>query len=148
MSATAFSIRYARSEDAAALAQLATQLGYPASEADIGKRLRTLLERPTQAVFVACDEEGTVLGCIAAEQRLTLITGTTAEITALIVSPPHRRQGAGRALVLAAELWAHKRGLDQLSVRSNSVREEAHAFYPGLGYQHHKSQHCYLRQLA
>ncbi|PJK08030.1 GNAT family N-acetyltransferase [Lysobacteraceae bacterium NML08-0793] len=144
---SALAIRHARSEDAAAIAHLAAQLGYPASEQDILRRLRKMLDTPTQAVFVACDDDGRVLGYVATEQRLMLETGALVEIVALAVDAKLRRGGTGRALVSAAELWAFKRGVKNLRVRSNIQREDAHAFYPGIGYQLEKTQHCYLREL-
>ncbi len=148
MSSTAFSIRHARLEDTAALTSLSAQLGYPVVEGDLHRRLRSLLDKPTQAVFVACDEDDQVKGYICAEQRTSLVAGAHVEITALCVDGSARRQGAGRALVLAAELWAHKRGVTEIRVRSNIQREEAHAFYPGIDYHLEKTQHCYHRKLG
>ncbi|WP_158601698.1 GNAT family N-acetyltransferase [Solilutibacter pythonis] len=148
MATHALSIRHARGEDAAAISALAGQLGHPTSEADIARRLRKLLDDPTQAVFVACDEDDRVHGYIAAEQRLLLETGALVEIVALAVDAELRRGGAGRALVSAAELWAYKRGVNRLSARADLPREAAHAFYPGIGYAPEKTQHCYARHLA
>lgn len=148
MAGPALAIRHARPEDAEAIAALSGQLGYPVEVADISRRLKKMLDTPTQAVFVACDEDDRVHGYIAAEQRLLLESGAMVEIVGLSVDAALRRGGAGRALMLAAELWAHKRGVDRLTVRSNVLREEAHAFYPGLGYQLEKTQHCYRRSLA
>ena len=144
----ALSIRHARQEDADAIAVLAGALGHQVDAADIARRLRKLLDDPTQIVFVACDEDGRVHGYVAAEQRLLLETGAIVEIVGLAVDAELRRSGAGRALVSAAELWAYKRGVSRLRVRSNVLRDEAHAFYPGIGYALEKTQHCYARELG
>lgn len=57
-----------------------------------------------------------------------------------------RRSGVGRALVAVAEQWTRERGLDTLFLRSNIVRPEAHAFYPGLGFARTKTQHVYSKR--
>lgn len=142
-----FSIRHAEPTDAAAIAALCTQLGYP-SEADvIARRLDRLLKLPTQAVFVACDEDDGVHGFVATEQRLILESGDRVEVVALAVDAAARRNGAGRALMAAAELWALKRGVPEVFLRSNVLREESHPFYESLGYTRTKTQHVYTRSL-
>ncbi len=79
----------------------------------------------------------------------TLLTAPlTCELQALVVSPHHRRHGAGRALVAAVEAWSLQRGVTTMIVRSNIVRTESHAFYPGLGYARTKTQHVYSKLLA
>lgn len=148
MAGPSLAIRHARDEDAAAIAALGAQLGYPVAVDAIAARLRKLLAMPTQAVFVACDEDDTVRGYVATEQRLLLESGAHVEIVALVVDADSRRGGAGRALLTAAESWAYRRGVSRLRVRSNVLREEAHAFYPDMGYALDKTQHCYLRELG
>ena len=59
-----------------------------------------------------------------------------------------RRQGIGTQLVAAVEAWAARRGVSRVRVRSSLARDASHAFYPALGYQLEKTQHCYLRSLA
>lgn len=142
-----FAIRHAEAPDAEAIARLNTQLGYPVDAATITRRLEKLLQRPTHAVFVACDEDGVVHGFIALEQRLLLCSGEWVEIVALAVDEAQRRHGAGRALVMAGELWAHKRGVDYVFLRSNVLRAESHPFYEHLGYDRTKTQYAYARDL-
>ncbi len=148
MTISALSIRHARQEDAGAIARLANLLGHAAEPDDIARRLRKLLDDPTEAVFVACDEDDQVHGYIAAEQRLMLESGAMVEIVGLSVDADHRRGGAGRALLTAAELWAHKRGVARLRVRANILRDDAHLFYPAMGYTCDKTQYCYTHQLG
>lgn len=142
-----FSIRHAEATDAEAIARLAVQLGYLVEAATLARRLDKLLQRPTHAVFVACDEDGTVHGFIALEQRLLICSGERVEIVALAVDQAQRRSGAGRALVMAGELWAHKRGVAKVFLSSNVLREESHPFYAHLGYDRTKTQHAYAREL-
>ncbi|MDO4709783.1 MAG: GNAT family N-acetyltransferase [Pseudomonadota bacterium] len=145
---SALAIRHARTEDAAAIARLAAQLGHSVSEQDILRRLRKMLDTPTQAVFVACDDDDRVLGYVATEQRLLLESGVQVEIVALAVDQSLRRGGTGRALVSAAELWAFKRGAKSLRADVDIGLEAAHAFYPGIGYLAEKNRHGYLRELS
>ena len=42
---------------------------------------------------------------------------------------------------------ADARGLPEVSVRSNVVREESHPFYERLGYTRAKTQHVYRKAL-
>ena len=54
-----------------------------------------------------------------------------------------RRLGVGKALVLAAEEWAHGHGCVTMRVRSNMKRVEAKPFYERLGYRVVKSQYVF-----
>jgi len=58
------------------------------------------------------------------------------------------RSRVGRRLVAAVEEWAADRGLEEVTVRSNVVRPEAHPFYERLGYRRAKNQHAYRKSLA
>jgi len=51
-------------------------------------------------------------------------------------------------LVEAAEEWAVMRGLDVMSLRSNFLRVEAHAFYEHLGYKVVKTQNAFRKRLS
>lgn len=143
----AFAVRHARVEDADSIAWLSAELGYPNTTADISTRLKKLLELPTHAVFVVCDDDG-VRGFVAAEHRLLLESGERVDIVGLVVDEASRHCGAGSALLTAAELWAMKRGVAHLQVRANVQREQAHAFFDQLGYARHKTQHAYAKQLG
>jgi GNAT superfamily N-acetyltransferase len=143
-------IRGATVGDAAEIARLSAQLGYPADAAAFTDRLERILPLATHAVLV-CEGEGEggrLAGFVGLEQRLTIESGDKAEIVGLVVDADARRTGAGRRLVAAAEAWARTRGLLELFLRSNVVRPEAHAFYPALGFERSKTQHVYRKALA
>ena len=151
MAGAAACIRPLRRDDAAEAARLCGQLGYPVAAAAMAARLDLLLARPaTHAVFVAADAEDDrhLLGMVAVEWRLMLETGEKAEIVAMVVDAAARRHGLGWRLIEAACGWARRRGADSVFLRSNVVRPEAHAFYPGLGFRRSKTQHVYVRPLA
>ena len=139
-------IRPARADDAAAIAELATELGYPTGEVEMRSRIERLL--PSDAYFLAVAEEASgLIGWVAAERRLLLESGERAELVGLIVTARARRSGAGKALVAAVERWAVRQGLRSISVRSNVSRLESHPFYERLGYSRTKTQHAYTKRL-
>jgi bacterioferritin-associated ferredoxin len=57
-------IRNAVREDAAAIAELADQLGYPSQAADVAECLEKLMELEDHAVFVAQADEAGVVGWV------------------------------------------------------------------------------------
>jgi GNAT superfamily N-acetyltransferase len=141
-------IRGATLGDAAEIARLSAQLGYPADVAVFADRLARLLPLPTHAVLVCEGDDGRLSGFIGLEQRLMIESGDKVEVVGLVVDADARRTGAGRRLIAAAEDWARTRGLRELFLRSNVVRPEAHAFYPALGFERCKTQHVYRKALT
>ena len=134
-------------DDAAVIATLVGELGYSASADDIKARLPLLLGSDRYFLAVATAADGGLLGLVNAEQRLNIESGTSFELTGLVVASSARRGGVGSALVAAAESWAVAHGATTMRVRSNVVRPEAHAFYARLGYGLRKTPHCYARSL-
>ena len=141
------SLRPASTDDTSALASLVGELGYQATEPQIEERLAVLLHEDRYFLVVATDLAGRVIGLVNAEIRLSIESGVSHELTGLVVSSLARGAGVGAALVSAAEQWALAHGANQLRVRSNVVRPEAHSFYAGRGYALQKTQHCYVKPL-
>jgi GNAT superfamily N-acetyltransferase len=140
-------IRPALPTDAAEIARLAAELGYPASPEEMMTRLSALLLRPEHFIGVATLDDAHLLGWIAAEHRLPLEYGERVELVGLVVDSAARRGGVGKALVAAAEQWAAGRGQSTIYVRSNATRTESHPFYESLGYTRQKTQHFYIKHL-
>jgi GNAT superfamily N-acetyltransferase len=136
---TEVAIRPATNADASAIAALSTQLGYPSTEEAIVVRMGVLEARGTTAVLVAAIA-GSVVGWIAVREDLSLESGAFAEIAGLVVDEASRGRRVGESLVAAAENWARERGQTRMRVRSNVIRERAHAFYRRLGYAETKRQ--------
>lgn len=141
-------LRPARIEDAAEVARLAGELGYPLEAGAMAARLRALLPLPQHRVMVAQGGRGGLLGWIAVERRLTLEAGERIEIVGLVVDAAARGGGIGRALVADAERWALAQGFEAIGVRSNVAREGSHPFYESLGYLRVKTQHAYRKRLG
>jgi predicted N-acetyltransferase YhbS len=140
-------VRIAATADAAAIAELSEELGYPVEAAEIGRRLKLLLPSSEQVVLVACDAAGTVVGWVHAAEQVLLESGRRCEILGLIVSSASRRGGIGLQLVQAVEEWAIVQRLPEISVRSNVVRDSSHPFYEKQGYVRVKTQHAYRKAL-
>ena len=141
------SIRQMRPEDAAPVAALTTQLGYPANEDAIRRRIDLIKDRPDARLFVAVREDA-VVGWLHVQAMCSLENDTRGEIWGLVVSESARGTGIGRCLVDAAEEWAIVRGLGVTSLRSNQLRTEAHAFYEHLGYKVVKTQSAFRKNLT
>jgi GNAT superfamily N-acetyltransferase len=75
----------------------------------------------------------------------TLESEPYAEIVGLVVDASRRSSGIGAFLVQAAIAWAAERGLDEIRVRSNVVRQRAHRFYERLGFDVIKTQKVFRR---
>lgn len=143
---TAFEIRPALAADAAELARLSGQLGYPCSANEMAARLAAVLADEERAVFVAAGGER-LLGWVGVEHRITLEGGAQAEIVGFVVDAEVRRAGVGQRLLAAAEAWTRERGCDELRVRSNAARIESHPFYEKHGFVRRKTQHVYSKHL-
>ncbi len=140
-------IRRARASDAPQLAALTGQLGYPATAAQIRKRLQGIKPASQNAVFVADSKNGGVIGWLHVSRDVLLESEIRAEVNGLVVAEGQRSLGAGARLLAAAEDWARKHGCKNISVRSNVIRERAHKFYERNGYEHYKTQKSFRKPL-
>ena len=138
-------IRKARRGDAARIAQLSGELGYPASPEQIAARLRQLTPTTKHSVFVAESPEGGLIGWLHVSLSHLLESDLRAEVNGLIVAEGQRSAGAGAKLLQAAEEWARRRGCKGMNVRSNVIRERAHKFYERQGYEHYKTQKAFRK---
>lgn len=139
-------IRRAAPGDAARLAQLSGQLGYPAAAKDMRERLARLRNRAQDAVFVA-EARREVLGWVHVSVVPLLESPLRAEVNGLVVDEQRRGEGAGAKLLAAAEAWARRKRCRHVSVRSNVIRERAHQFYERHGYEHIKTQKAFRKSL-
>jgi GNAT superfamily N-acetyltransferase len=69
------------------------------------------------------------------------------EIGGLVVDKDQRGQGVGKALMAEAESWASGRGIREIRLRSNILREQAHQFYQAIGYEIIKTQLTFRKAL-
>ncbi len=140
-------IRRAKSSDAPRIAELAGQLGYPATAAQMRGRLHGIVPASQNAVFVADSAKDGVIGWLHVSKEPLLEVEMRAEVNGLVVAEGQRSSGAGARLLAAAEDWARKHGCKGMSVRSNVIRERAHKFYERNGYEHYKTQKSFRKPL-
>ena len=91
------STRPARDEDAGALADLSTQLGYPADADAMRARLVRVRAEDVGEVFVAIDARGSVLGWTHVVPRLQLEEEPFVELAGLVVDAAARSGGVSAA---------------------------------------------------
>jgi ribosomal protein S18 acetylase RimI-like enzyme len=140
-------IRRARQTDAARIAALCRQLGYPTTPREASARLRQALKEKSGACFVAETREHGVIGWVHVRATPLIEVDRQAEVKGLVVDERVRSQGAGGLLMDTAERWARKMRCAGMSVRSNVIRERAHAFYVRQGYEHYKTQKAFRKEL-
>jgi GNAT superfamily N-acetyltransferase len=87
------------------------------------------IEGVSSTVLVA-EHRGELLGFATAYLDLNSVRfGLRCWVEDLAVSPEHRSQGVGRALLDAAKQWARERGATHLELDSGEARSDAHRFY-------------------
>ncbi len=129
-------VRDAVIEDAAMIAALLGELGYPSQPEGVRARLARLLVHEGSRVFVA-EREASVLGVLGLH-RMSVLTSLSdiAMIIALVVTERDRRVGVGRLLIARAEDEARVWQCGRIMVTSAERRADAHAFYQHLGYEY------------
>jgi len=134
--------------DAAAVADLATQLGYPTAEPDMARRIgQVATPGDRAALLVAVDDEDRPLGWAHVELRQTLVAEPAAQLMALVVGDGARNRGLGRDLLAAVEAWAIARGSQTLLVATRVTRTDAHRFYRREGFALNKTSHIFEKPL-
>jgi GNAT superfamily N-acetyltransferase len=121
-------IREIAPSDAAAVASLSGEFGYPTSAESMQRRITALENRQDHAVFLA-SIEGTAVGWIDVGIVDHLQSEPYGEIGGFVVSEQHRSSGVGKQLLARAEAWMRERGLKRALVRSQISRAAAHRFY-------------------
>src|SRR5579863_6519134 len=140
-------IRAAQASDHARMAELAGQLSYPSTPEEISRRLQGMSSAADAAVFVAELETGELAGWIAVFVYRTVEADARAEVSGLVVDERIRSRRIGEHLLARAEAWAREKGCQAIGLRSNVIRERAHAFYERHGYAHVKTQKAFRKQL-
>ncbi len=140
-----WTIRPADQRDTKAITRLCKQLGYPMESRQVEGQLELLRSLAHHAVLVAESKQGQVLGWVHIFERPLLIQQSGAELGGLVVEEKFRKHGVGDALMQAAESWARKRKLSLVTLRSNTQRTEAHAFYLAIGYKLQKTSYTFRK---
>jgi GNAT superfamily N-acetyltransferase len=119
--------------DANKLSKLITQLGYETSDLEVAERIANLSLRDDHWLFGL--DDGGLVASIHFYIQYSLERGPEIVVQSLIVDMTHRRKGYGQQLLTLAERYAKEQGLAAISLRSNTLRADAHSFYRTLGYE-------------
>jgi len=135
------------SEDAAAVAALSRQLGYPLSSEQILQNIKAVRRSEDHDAFVAIYDSH-VVGWIGVAQAMMIESLPFCEINGLVIDDNHRGKGIGKLLVEKAKQWAKEKGNDTIRLRCNIKRTEAHEFYRHLGFKETKQQTTFVLDLT
>lgn len=135
--------RLAQASDAAAIAALFTDEGYPAGPSDIVARLGHFDDEVSR-VLVA-EHEGDILGFIAVHAMPRFEhDDRILRILALVVDAGARERGVGKALMGEAERVGRELGAAFVELTAGHHRPEARHLYESLGYD--STVTAYLRK--
>ncbi len=104
-------------------------------------------ESAEHGVFLAELADGQIGGWIGVFVYRSVEAEARAEVSGLVVDAASRSQGIGQQLLDRAEQWAREKRCRAIGLRTNVVRERAHAFYERQGYEHTKTQRSYRKSL-
>ncbi|KAA9332387.1 GNAT family N-acetyltransferase [Hymenobacter busanensis] len=127
------SIRAAVETDAAALAGLVAEVGYPTEEATLRTRLADLTAAGD--LLLVAEYAGRVVGFAHLHRTPFLHRAPDGRIVTLAVTADLRSQGLGKQLLQAAEQVFRQWGCGRIEVTSGKPREAAHRFYLREGYE-------------
>ncbi len=129
-------IRPAREADVEALLKAYEWLFAPPGSTPPGwdpsraaEALREAIADDRSVILVAEEGEEPVGLCSAYLELNSVRYGLRCWVEDLAVSPEHRSEGVGKALLDAAKDWARERGATHLELDSGDARVDAHRFY-------------------
>lgn len=135
MNAPPVEIRSAVTADTPAISRLLAQLGYPANQPYVERRVTEQLAHPDALLLVAQSGAG-VVGFISLHIISQLaLAGDFCRVSYLCVDEDARSMGVGALLEACAERHARALGCDRIELHSNARRHDAHRFYQRCGYE-------------
>jgi GNAT superfamily N-acetyltransferase len=132
--------------DAADVAVLAGQLGYPSTAEDIRARM-SLFEREAGEQLRVARLDSKVVGWVHFQLHRSLATEPRVELANVVVDEKLRGRGIGARLVALAEEWGKAQGIRKIRLASRVTRPEAHKLYLRLGYTIEKTSHVFTKPL-
>ncbi|UCG26059.1 MAG: GNAT family N-acetyltransferase [Chloroflexota bacterium] len=141
-----FTIRTADMADAADIALLLGQLGYPTGASEASRRLKEVSASDADEILLV--QSGLEVTAVASIHFMAYFHRgeLLCKITAFVVKDGYRGQGIGSALLARIEQIARDRGCQRMELTSATGRREAHAFYEGKGY--HRAGYKFYKPLA
>lgn len=143
-----FKIKKAEIKDAERIAILGEQLGYSLTTQQVEQRLAKIQNNDAHIVYVATLANEYVIGWSHAHICDLIIMPTQAILLGLVVDQDYRHNGIGRYLMQHIEQWASLAGCEDVLLRSNIKRQEAHLFYEKIGYTNIKQSLAFQKKLV
>jgi len=126
-------LRTAEPRDAARIAELFTEEGYPVTPSAVEARLGRFATDASRVIVA--DAEGTVIGFVAMHVVPRFEHDDVAvRVVALVVDPGARERGVGRGLLAEVERIAAERGAAFVEVTAGHHRPDARHLYESVGY--------------
>ncbi|MDZ8053802.1 MAG: GNAT family N-acetyltransferase [Aulosira sp. ZfuVER01] len=141
-------IRLAEAKDAERIAILCEQLGYFATPQQIEQRLVQIQNNKSHVIYVATLANDYVIGWAHAHTCDLIMIPTQALLLGLVVDEDYRHAGIGRKLMQDIEDWAALVGCEEIILRSNIKRTEAHIFYEKIGYTNTKQSITFYKKIG
>jgi GNAT superfamily N-acetyltransferase len=136
-------LRTAQLADAARIAELFTDEGYPVTPSAVEARLARFADDASRVIVA--DAEGTVIGFVALHVLPRFEHDDVAvRVLALVVDAGARERGVGRGLLTEVERIAAEQGAAFVEVTAGHHRPDARHLYESLGYD--PSLTAYLRK--
>ncbi len=127
-------IRIAISEDAASVADLINQMGYPVSESEAEIRIQQY-STPSYRLMLA-EHEGNTIGLIALHIYDVLhLPAPEGRVISFCVDEKVRDKGVGTKLLNEAENFFKESGCYKIVLNCNLRRTDTHQYYLNRGYQ-------------
>jgi GNAT superfamily N-acetyltransferase len=139
-------VRAMTADDAVAAQPLLAQLGYEMGLDEVTRRFAAVAAAKDHGVFVA-EADDRVVGLLHIYARPALEKPPEAIVQALVVDATGRRGGIGARLMEVAERWAAEGGFRSVTLSSNVVRADAHAFYAACGYTVVATGHLFRKDI-
>jgi len=140
-------VREAKRKDCTDITNLTNQLGYPSTLEKICEIMDLVLKHNDHQVFIA-EKDKIIVGYIHLIHSMRIGSNPFVEIVAFIIDESSRNQGIGGALIAESEKWTSSMGLEDIRIRSNIIRQEAHHFFRKRGFQNIKTQEVFLKSLT
>ena len=107
--------------------------------------LSALVRDSSTTLMVARSDQGKIIGALALAVY-PMPTGIRSIIEDVIVDSSARGQGVGEALMIRAIELAKQKGVGNISLTSNPMREAANRLYPRVGFKRRETN-AYMMKL-